>query len=96
MATGIPVIASRVGGVPEILNSPDLGVMVSPSAVDELSMAMKQLRSMDEVGRDELGKALRQRVLAEFATEKMVSAMTEEYIKVMGEDMAGQRTEDRG
>jgi glycosyltransferase involved in cell wall biosynthesis len=96
MAAGIPVIASRVGGVPEILNSPDLGVMVSPSAVDELSMAMKQLRSMDEIGRDELGKALRQRVLEQFTKGKMVSAMTEEYMKVMGEDMAGQRTEDRG
>jgi glycosyltransferase involved in cell wall biosynthesis len=86
MAAGIPVIASRVGGVPEILNSPGLGVMVSPSSVDQLSMAMEQLCSIDQIRRDEFGKALRQRVLEAFPTEKMVSAMTEEYIKVMRED----------
>jgi glycosyltransferase involved in cell wall biosynthesis len=86
MATGIPVIASRVGGVPEILNSPGRGVMVSPSAVDELTKAMEQLCSMDEMRRDEVGKALRQRVLEDFTTGKMVSAMTEEYMKVMQED----------
>jgi len=96
MATGIPVIASRVGGVPEILNSPDLGLMVSPSAVDELSMAMEQLYSMDEMRRNEVGKALRQRVLEEFITEKMVSAMVDQYMGVVGEDIAGQKSEDRG
>ena len=96
MATGIPVIASRVGGVPKILNSPDLGVMVSPSSVDELSMAMEQLSSMDEMKRNEVGKALRQRVLEEFTTEKMVSAMVGHYMEVMGEDRVGQRTGDRG
>jgi len=96
MASGIPVIASRVGGVPEILNSPDLGVMVSPSAVDELSMAMEQLCSMDDMRRNEVGKALRQRVLEKFTKEKMVSAMIDQYLEVMGEDIAGQRSEDRG
>ena len=89
MATGIPVIASRVGGVPEILNSPDLGVMVSHSAVDELSVAMEQLCNMDEVKRNEVGKALRQRVLEKFTTEKMVSAMIGQYMEVMGEDRVG-------
>jgi glycosyltransferase involved in cell wall biosynthesis len=84
MATGIPVIASRVGGVPEILNSPGLGVMVSPSSVHELSVAMEQLRSMDEVKRNEVGKASRQRVLEQFTTEKMVSAMVGQYMEVMG------------
>ena len=89
MATGIPVIASRVGGVPEILNSPGLGVMVSPSSVLELSVAMEQLCNMDEMKRNEVGKALRQRVLEKFTMEKMVSAMVGQYIEVMGEDRVG-------
>ena len=86
MATGIPVIASQVGGVPEILNSPGLGVMVSPSSVDELAAAMEQVCRMDERKRNEVGKALRQRVLEEFTREKMVSAMVGQYMAVMGED----------
>jgi glycosyltransferase involved in cell wall biosynthesis len=56
---GIPVIASRVGGVPEILNNPELGMMISPSSVGELTTAMERLGSMDEVERNDIGKALR-------------------------------------
>ena len=87
MATGVPVIASRVGGVPEILNSPDAGTMVSPSSVDELANAMERLYNMDEVERNDIGKALRERVRVEFTKEKMISAMTTEYLAVMKQPM---------
>jgi glycosyltransferase involved in cell wall biosynthesis len=83
MASGLPVIASRVGGVPEILNSPELRTMVSPGSVDELVSAMKDLYGMPEEERHEIGRALRERVLEEFSQEKMISAMTAEYLSVM-------------
>lgn len=83
MASGIPVIASRVGGIPEILNGPGLGMMVPPSSVEELAFAMERFCGMDQVKRDEIGKALRDRVLDEFTKEKMISAMSKEYIAVM-------------
>ncbi len=85
MATGIPVIASRVGGVPEILEDPSLGIMVSPSSTDELASAMERLRSMDEMRRNMMGVALRERVLEKFTKEKMISAMSREYVTVMNE-----------
>jgi glycosyltransferase involved in cell wall biosynthesis len=88
MATGIPVIASRVGGVPEILNNPELGMMVSPSSLDELTTAMERLYNMDEVERNDIGKVLRERVLAEFTKEKMISVMTREYFAVMKKPMS--------
>jgi glycosyltransferase involved in cell wall biosynthesis len=83
MATGIPVIASRVGGVPEILNNPELGMMISPSSVGKLTTAMEQLGNINEMERNAIGNALRERVLAEFTKEKMISAMTREYFAVM-------------
>lgn len=85
MVAGIPVIASRVGGVPEILNDPSLGIMVSPSSTDELASAMERLRSMDEMRRNMMGEALRKRVLEEFTQEKMISAITREYVAVLNE-----------
>jgi glycosyltransferase involved in cell wall biosynthesis len=88
MATGIPVIASRVGGVPEILNSPDAGTMVSPSSVGELTTAMERLGNINEVERNAIGKVLRERVLAEFTKEKMISVMTREYFTVMKKPMS--------
>ena len=85
MATGIPVIASRVGGVPEILNDPSLGIMVSPSSTDELASAMECLYKMDETRRNMIGQALRERVLEAFTKEKMISVISREYIGVMDE-----------
>ena len=85
MAAGVPVIASRVGGVPEILNIPNAGTMVSPSSVDELANAMERLGSMDEAERNDIGKALRERVLKKFTKEKMISAISKEYVAIMNE-----------
>jgi glycosyltransferase involved in cell wall biosynthesis len=83
MATGLPVIASRVGGVPEILNTCALGTMVSPRSVDDLASAMKALYETSTEKRDEIGKALKARALGKFSQEKMISAMTAEYQTVM-------------
>ena len=83
MATGIPVIASRVGGVPEILNHRYSELLVAPSSLKELTLAMERLRVMSHEKRNELGKALRNRVASEFTKEKMTSAMAKEYIAVM-------------
>lgn len=83
MTSGIPVIASNVGGVPEILHSPSLGIMVSPSSVEELASAMERLCAMDKAKRNEVGKALRNRVCSEFTKGKMIPAMTNEYISIM-------------
>jgi len=83
MATGIPVISSRVGGVPEILDSFDQKIMVTPASVKELSTAMTWLAGLDNIERIELGKSLRNRVESYFTKEKMTSAMATEYIDVM-------------
>jgi glycosyltransferase involved in cell wall biosynthesis len=83
MATGLPVIASRVGGVPEILNTCALDTMVSPRSVDDLASAMKALYETSTEKRDEIGKALKARALGKFSQEKMISAMTAEYLNVM-------------
>jgi len=87
MTTGIPVIASRVGGVPEILDDPSLGIMVSPSSMDELASAMERLYKMDEMRRNMIGEVLKERVLEEFTKEKMISAISKEYVTVMNEPM---------
>lgn len=42
LACGLPVVAMRVGGVPEILTSPEYGIMVQEQNVLELSEALKK------------------------------------------------------
>ncbi|NIM19919.1 MAG: glycosyltransferase [Candidatus Latescibacteria bacterium] len=42
LACGVPVIASRVGGVPEIITSPELGLLVDPDNPVQLARAIDQ------------------------------------------------------
>jgi glycosyltransferase involved in cell wall biosynthesis len=89
MASGMPVIAAKVGGVSEILSRPGLGIMVPSKSVKALSDAMERMISMDETERAEVGRGLRERVVEQFSAEKMVSAMVGQYMEVMGEDIVG-------
>jgi len=43
MAAGIPVIASRVGGVPDVLNNGELGFLVEPGRADSLADCVEHI-----------------------------------------------------
>lgn len=45
LACGRPVVASNVGGVPEVLCNPALGYLVEPGNVSELARALKEMLS---------------------------------------------------
>ena len=50
MAAGLPVIASRVGGIPEIVSDGETGILVRPGDPAELRDAIERLRSDRSVG----------------------------------------------
>ena len=65
MAHGLPVIASAVGGIPELLDDGRCGLLVAPSDVDSLVEALRKLLTEPDT-RARLGAEARRRVLAEF------------------------------
>jgi glycosyltransferase involved in cell wall biosynthesis len=65
MALGVPVVASRVGGVPEIIVDGRDGLLVAQGSGEELAAAIGRL--LDEPGlRAELARRGRERVEREF------------------------------
>lgn len=42
LACGVPVIATRVGGIPEIINDEKLGILVEPDNPESLAQAIRQ------------------------------------------------------
>lgn len=72
MARGLPVIATRVGGNPEVVVDGETGTLVAAGAVDELAAAMLRLFRDAETSRG-FGRAGRQRVEQHFDVRRMVA-----------------------
>ena len=64
LAAGLPVIASAIGTIPEVLRHGELGVLVTPGDVDALAAALDELAA-DPARRARLGRAAREAALAE-------------------------------
>jgi len=64
MAAGVPCIATQVGGIPEIINGRDVGLLVPPKDPEALARAMidliqapaEQLEQLTEKARDRIGR----------------------------------------
>lgn len=54
MASGVPVVASRVDGIPELVRDGETGLLVPPSDPDALADAIARLMA-DSVSRDRMG-----------------------------------------
>jgi glycosyltransferase involved in cell wall biosynthesis len=70
MAARLPVVASDVGGVRELVVTDNTGLIVSPAAPDELATAIVSLL-MDESLRGEMGQRGYERVKAHFSEHRM-------------------------
>jgi glycosyltransferase involved in cell wall biosynthesis len=65
MAAGLPVVASSVGGVPEVVRDGETGIVVPPGDVGALAAALQRVLA-DAGLRQRFGAAGRARALAEF------------------------------
>ena len=83
MAMEIPCIATRVTGVPELVRDEIDGLLVTPSGVDELALAIA--RMMDDTDlRERLGKAGRQRILEKYDIHTNIQVLAEYFAEHLG------------
>lgn len=57
MAAGVPVIASNVGGIPEIVTSPEIGRLVEPVTGEAFAAAASEVLSLPDRGKRMAGRA---------------------------------------
>jgi glycosyltransferase involved in cell wall biosynthesis len=72
MSSGCAVIASRIGGVPDIIEDGVNGLLVEPRNYEQLSQAILYLLKNDDL-REDLGKAARNTVEKNFTWDIIVS-----------------------
>jgi glycosyltransferase involved in cell wall biosynthesis len=78
---GLPVIATRVGGIPEVVEHGRSGVLVPPGDPEALSVAALSLAS-DRCLRQRLGTAARVQFEARFGAERMVTQIEALYASI--------------
>ncbi len=84
MATGLPVVATRVGGNPELVVDGETGMLVPPADPATLAAALGRLAT-DSSLRVPLGTAARCRAVGAFSVEEMTRRYDKCYTEVAGE-----------
>jgi glycosyltransferase involved in cell wall biosynthesis len=62
MAAGVPCIATQVGGIPEIINTENVGIWVPPANADALAEAMLKVANMPRDRLEKLTESAQNRV----------------------------------
>jgi sugar transferase (PEP-CTERM/EpsH1 system associated) len=82
MASGLPVIATRVGGNPELVDDGVTGTLVSPRSAEALAAAFDRYLSDPALIRKH-GEAGRQRALRDFSLDRMFGAYDSLYSRLL-------------
>ena len=88
MAAGLAVVASRVGGNPEIIAEGRSGWLFTAGDAVELSAQLEHL-TRDASLRRELGQAPRARVEKEFSLEGMIDRYRDLYLRACRKKIPG-------
>nr|WP_294519359.1 glycosyltransferase [uncultured Rhodopila sp.] len=87
-AAGVPVVASRIGGIPEVVLDGETGLLIPPGDRGALLAAVTRLLK-DAALCDRLGSAAKRRAEATFCLEQMITATLDEYRTLLAKPSAG-------
>jgi len=82
LASGLPVVASDVGGISDAVRDGVNGILIKPGAVDQLADAIRRLSS-DAEYRRELGARARQIAAEEFSTDVCLTRLQQVFDGVL-------------
>jgi glycosyltransferase involved in cell wall biosynthesis len=83
MSTGLPVVANRITGIPELVEDEVSGLLVRPGRTDLLVGALQRLAADAEL-RERMGRAGREKVRREFES----AALGGELARLFADELA--------
>ena len=93
MFFGCPSVATRVGGIPEVVEDGVSGLLVPAGDVDALARAVQRLIG-DPAARATLGQAARKRAQGQFSADQIVPRYIELYERVVSHRTWDTRTQE--
>ena len=78
LACGVPVVASRIGGIPELIDDGRTGILFSPGDHRELAGLLMRLQA-DEPGRLRMGGAARSTAVERFSPQCLLDEHLDHY-----------------
>ena len=82
MAYGLPVIATKVGAIPELITDGKEGFLIAPKDIDALADRLIKLDRDPNMRRD-MGKAARRRIMEYYTLEAMIDRLMMVYREVL-------------
>jgi glycosyltransferase involved in cell wall biosynthesis len=82
MACEVPVVASRVGGLPEVVTDGETGFLSEVGDVDNMAEDAGRLLSDSELRR-KMGKSARESAISRYRTDIVIPKYIEFYEKVL-------------
>jgi len=79
-ACQVPIVATDVGGVGEVVAHEESGYLVPPGGEQELANAMLKMMSLPKSERDEMGRKARAKVAREYEREMLVDQLNDYYM----------------
>jgi glycosyltransferase involved in cell wall biosynthesis len=84
MAMGLPVVTTRIAGIPELVEDGQSGFVVPPGRVDALVDAVRRLASDPDLRR-KMGERGRAKVIAEYSIEPSAARMRDMFASVIAQ-----------
>lgn len=84
-ADGTPVIGSRIGGIPELIQDYKTGLLFSPGSIEELTRIIRIAENMTETERNLLGKNAQDYIKENYNSRKHYISTIKIYNKAISE-----------
>lgn len=84
MACGLPIVATRVDGIPEVVNDPENGFLVEPMNSGQIAAKVILLLENDAL-REKMGKTNREKA-KEYGLEKIIGKIEKIYSEVLAKE----------
>jgi glycosyltransferase involved in cell wall biosynthesis len=83
MASSLPVVASRIGGIPEFVANETTGLLVDPGSVEQIAIALRRLIDSPDLCR-KLGRNGVTRVRVRYSEEACLGLYLKNYDIIAG------------